>query len=130
MIRFSTWLTPEAGGKVDREHSGKRRPTAGRVDDGEVSGSHHEAPRCGRYTRIAVLGSMTKKMNQVKISPKFQVAIPENVRVFLGLEAGQKLQILSYGDRIELVPVRKINEMRGFLKGMDIHFEREPDRAM
>ena len=69
-------------------------------------------------------------MNQVKISPKLQVVIPKNVRVSLGLEAGQKLQVLLYGDRIELVPVRKINEMRGFLEGMDIHFEREPDRAM
>ena len=69
-------------------------------------------------------------MEQVKISPKFQVVIPKAVRESLRLTAGQRLQIVLYGDRIELVPVRKIGEMRGFLAGMDTRFEREPDREM
>ena len=69
-------------------------------------------------------------MEQVKISPKFQVVIPKAVRESLRLTAGQRLQIVLYGDRIELVPVRKIGEMRGFLAGMDTRFEREPDREI
>ena len=73
---------------------------------------------------------MAHEMEQVKISPKFQVVIPKAVRESLRLTAGQRLQIVLYGDRIELVPVRKIGEMRGFLAGMDARFEREPDREI
>ena len=50
------------------------------------------------------------------------------MRESLGIRPGQRLQVLPYGDRIELVPVREIGEMRGFLAGMDPRFEREPDR--
>ena len=73
---------------------------------------------------------MDRVVQQVKVSPKFQVVIPKPVRESLGLRPGQRLQVLSYGDRIELVPVRSIGEMRGFLAGMDTGFEREPDRAL
>ena len=73
---------------------------------------------------------MASKMEQVKISPKFQVVLPKAVRESLGLRAGQRLQVVLYGDRIELVPVREIGEMRGFLAGMNARFEREPDREI
>ena len=71
-----------------------------------------------------------KYMDQVKISPKFQVVIPKAVRESLGLVAGQRLQVVQYGDRIELVPVRDIREMRGWLAGIDTRVEREPDRPL
>ena len=69
-------------------------------------------------------------MEQVTVSPKFQVVIPKSVRDTLGLRAGQRLQVVLHGDRIELVPVRDIGEMRGFLAGMDARFERGPDREI
>ena len=69
-------------------------------------------------------------MDQVTISPKFQVVIPKAVRESLGLKAGQQLQVLQFGDRIELVPVRDIREMRGWLAGIDTRLEREPDRPL
>ena len=69
--------------------------------------------------------SMVNTMEQVNVSPKFQVVIPKPVRESLGIRPGQRLQVLAYGDRIELVPVREIGEMRGFLAGMDSRFERE-----
>ena len=69
-------------------------------------------------------------MEQVKVSPKFQVVIPKRVRESLGIRPGQRLQVVSYGDRIELLPLRDIGEMRGFLAGMDPRFEREPDREL
>jgi len=69
-------------------------------------------------------------MEQVKVSPKFQVVIPKPVRESLGITPGQRLQVVQYGDRIELVPVRDIGEMRGFLAGIDTRLEREPDRAL
>lgn len=38
------------------------------------------------------------------ISPKYQVVIPKAVRDELGLMAGQKVQVMAYKDRIELIP--------------------------
>ena len=67
-------------------------------------------------------------MATVKISPKYQVVIPQKVRESLKLKPGQKVQIIQYGSRIELIPERKITEMQGFLSGMNTSFEREGDR--
>ena len=69
-------------------------------------------------------------MQQVKVSAKYQVVIPKPVRESLGIQPGQRLEVLPYGDRIELVLVREMGEMRGFLAGMDPRFEREPDREL
>ena len=67
-------------------------------------------------------------METVTVSPKFQVTIPKLIREKLGLSPGQKVQAILYGDRIELIPVRLIKEMRGFLKGRATTVEREPGR--
>jgi len=67
-------------------------------------------------------------MNTVTVSPKFQVVIPKEVREKFGLKAGARLEILEYGNRIELIPLRPIKQMRGFLKGIDTAVERENDR--
>jgi AbrB family looped-hinge helix DNA binding protein len=67
-------------------------------------------------------------MDAVKISPKYQVVIPRSVRERLHLVAGQRLQVLTYGNRIELIPEQKIGAMRGFLRGIDTSVEREEDR--
>ena len=68
-------------------------------------------------------------MSAVKVSPKFQVVIPKEARKLIGLTAGQTVQVLVYGDRIELIPVRPIRKMRGFLKGIDTRVPREEDRV-
>ena len=67
-------------------------------------------------------------MSTVTVSPKFQVVIPKATRELLHLEAGEKLRVISYDGRIELIPVRAIKSMRGFLKGMDTHIDRDEDR--
>ncbi len=68
-------------------------------------------------------------METVKISPKFQVVIPKKIRDTLSLSPGQKVQMISYGNRIEIIPLKEISEMRGFVKGIDTTVEREPDRV-
>ena len=68
-------------------------------------------------------------MEAAKISPKFQVVIPKRLREALKLSPGQRVQMVVYGDRIEMIPLRKISEMKGFLKGIDTDVEREPDRV-
>lgn len=67
-------------------------------------------------------------MATVTISPKFQVVIPKEVRKKLGLTPGQKVQTILFEDRIELIPVKPIRKMKGFLKGIDTSVLREPDR--
>ncbi len=67
-------------------------------------------------------------MEAVKISPKYQVVIPKRIREALNLRPGQRLQIMEIGNRIELIPERRIEEMEGFLEGIDTGVPREDDR--
>ena len=67
-------------------------------------------------------------MQTVIVSPKFQIVIPRKVRLSLNLRPGQKMQVIEYDGRIELIPDRDISELRGFLKGIHTDFERENDR--
>jgi AbrB family looped-hinge helix DNA binding protein len=68
-------------------------------------------------------------MSVVTVSPKFQVVIPREIRESLGLEPGQKVQAFQYLNRVELIPVRAVREMRGFLEGMETSVPRERDRV-
>ena len=68
-------------------------------------------------------------MHAVTLSPKFQVVIPLPVRRTMGLRPGQRIQVMEYEGRIELIPDRDIAELRGFLKGIDTSIEREEDRV-
>ncbi len=67
-------------------------------------------------------------METVTISPKYQIVIPKQFRRRLGLCPGQKVQAIAYENRIELVPVRPVRKMRGFLKGLDPRVDRDDDR--
>ncbi len=58
-------------------------------------------------------------METLTISPKFQVVIPKSIRDSLRLRPGQKVQAIQLENRIELVPVLPIEQMRGFLRGID-----------
>jgi AbrB family looped-hinge helix DNA binding protein len=68
-------------------------------------------------------------MATVTISPKYQVVIPKDVRDRMNLKPGQKVSVFQFDDRIELVPVRPIKAMRGFLRGIDTTVSRDKDRA-
>ena len=68
-------------------------------------------------------------MENVTVSSKYQVVIPRRVRESLGLKPGQKIHVLEYDGRIELVPERTLAEMRGFLPGLDTTVERDEDRV-
>jgi len=68
-------------------------------------------------------------METVMVSPQFQIVIPPTMRESLGIQAGQEMQLLQYQGRIELIPVKTMRAMRGFLKGIDTSIERERDRV-
>ncbi len=67
-------------------------------------------------------------METVTVSPKYQVVIPSRLRTQLRIEPGQKIKVILYDNRLEMIPVRPIESARGFLKGIDTTIEREPDR--
>ncbi len=57
-------------------------------------------------------------MQTVKVSPKFQIVIPKEVREKLKLRPGQKLFIYELDGSIRVEPPRSIKELRGMAKGI------------
>jgi AbrB family looped-hinge helix DNA binding protein len=72
---------------------------------------------------------MEPVMKTVTVSPKFQVVIPRDVRESLAIRPGTKVQIFQYENRIELIPLRSPQSLRGFLKGIDTSVHREEGRV-
>lgn len=68
-------------------------------------------------------------MTEVTVSPKYQIVIPKEIRESMGIISGQKVQIMSYQGRIEVIPLKPMKEMRGYLKGIDTTVVREDDRV-
>ena len=68
-------------------------------------------------------------MTAVTVSPKYQIVIPKEVRESLGIFSGQKIQVLIHQNRIELVPIKPMKKMRGFLKGINTKMTRDKDRV-
>jgi AbrB family looped-hinge helix DNA binding protein len=68
-------------------------------------------------------------MPTVTVSPKYQIVIPKAIREQLDLRPGMKIQVMAYDNRIELVPVRHVAYLRGFLPGLDTDVPREDDRV-
>jgi len=67
-------------------------------------------------------------MKTITVSPKYQIVIPKELRESLQIKPGEKINIMQFGNRIELIPVKSIKKMRGFLKGIDTTVKREGDR--
>ncbi len=53
----------------------------------------------------------------VKVSPKFQVVIPEAVRNALGLVAGTQVDVITKGRVAYLVPLSTLSEIQAILAG-------------
>ncbi len=66
-------------------------------------------------------------MITVTVTSKSLVVIPRAVRDRLNIQPGQKMQVISHQNRLELIPLRPIRELRGMLRGIDTGVEREPD---
>lgn len=67
-------------------------------------------------------------MPTVTVSPKYQVVIPKEIRETMGIEPGQQMAMMVYQERIVLIPILPMEELRGFARGIDTTIERDPDR--
>ncbi len=55
---------------------------------------------------------------KVKVSPKFQIVIPKEVREELKIEPGQELLVYALDGRLQVSLPRSIKELRGIAKGI------------
>lgn len=66
-------------------------------------------------------------METVELSSKFQIVIPRSVRESMKLSPGTKFRVIELDGRVELIPVRPIEELRGIFKDIDTSIEREDE---
>ena len=64
-------------------------------------------------------------MAKTRVSPKYQVVIPKEIREGMSLRPGQDMQVIRKGNVIMLVPDRPISAFRGILRGMSTTGYRE-----
>lgn len=64
---------------------------------------------------------------EVRVSSKYQVVIPKEVRERLNIKKGQTLEIIIRGNSISLVPEKELSELKGFLKGMKLDNTRDEE---
>lgn len=57
-------------------------------------------------------------MNSVKVSGKYQVVIPREIRERLRIRKGQRMLVVDIGNGIEYVPDRDISELKGAYPGL------------
>ena len=69
-------------------------------------------------------------MQTVTISSKYQIAIPKQIREKHNLKPGEKFILMSIGNRIEMIPEKKIEDLRGVLSGMDSDPGREKEERI
>jgi AbrB family looped-hinge helix DNA binding protein len=68
-------------------------------------------------------------MARTKVSSKYQVVIPKDVRTRAGIKPGQEFQVIVKGGVVTLVPDKPIAAMRGFVRGIRVNgFREKKDR--
>jgi len=69
-------------------------------------------------------------MARTKVSSKYQIVIPKDVRTRAGVRPGQEFQVITKGGVITLVPERSLSSMRGFVRGIRTSgFREKKDRV-
>lgn len=64
---------------------------------------------------------------QVLVSPEYQIVIPREVFEMTKIHPNDKLEAITYGNSILLVPVIPIQKARGMFRGINTTIELELD---
>jgi AbrB family looped-hinge helix DNA binding protein len=68
-------------------------------------------------------------MSRTRVSSKYQIVIPKDVRRMADIRVGQEFQVIAKGGHITLVPDKPIAAMRGFVRGIETTgFREKKDR--
>ena len=57
-------------------------------------------------------------MARTRVSSKYQIVIPKDVRDRAKIRVGQEFQVITKGGNVTLVPDKPISSMRGFVRGI------------
>lgn len=57
-------------------------------------------------------------MARTKVSSKYQIVIPKDIRARVDIRPGQEFQVIAKGGVVTLVPDKPLASMRGFVRGM------------
>ena len=68
-------------------------------------------------------------MHTVTLSNEYQLVIPKEIRDSIGLEPGSSFEVLSYNNRIDLIPIKPMNKLKGLFRGIDTNIIRDDDRV-
>jgi AbrB family looped-hinge helix DNA binding protein len=60
-------------------------------------------------------------MNTAKISSKYQICVPKEIRDQLHIKPGQVFVLIAKGDCLEMVPKRELKDIRGILAGANVN---------
>jgi AbrB family looped-hinge helix DNA binding protein len=70
-------------------------------------------------------------MSRVKVSSKYQIVIPREVREVLHIHKGQTVSVIPVGGVIEVVPDRPLAEMEGIFPEITLtDIREETDRPL
>jgi len=67
-------------------------------------------------------------MNTATLSSDFELIFPTEISQSLGLKAGTTFEVISYKNRIELIPIKPMKDLKGIFKGIDTTINRVDDR--
>ena len=66
-------------------------------------------------------------MSIVKVSSKYQIVIPKEIRKKMNLTPGQNLVVVEKNGIIHLIPQESVQILRGFVKGITVEPLREDE---
>lgn len=72
-------------------------------------------------------GSTLPKTETIVLTPDYQIVIPPSIRKQFGLQPGQKLQVIYYAGRLEIVPEISPEEARGSMPDLRTDVERDDE---
>jgi len=68
-------------------------------------------------------------MVKTRLSSKYQLVIPKEIRKVMGLRVGEDMTVLAKDGVITLVPQQSLKNLKGFLKGFNYKgYRDEEDR--